>query len=685
MVTGDERVLLHEKTFLARYKSTLLHEDFKSGQVKNMKWRGNFVAFTNDTGIRIFDMDERNVICFIPKEANDLPTNLLKYSFSWKSNYEFVIGYGHSIKSCQVTKRKIISSEASSALPSKQVIIPTMCNIKSIILGIAPIDNNIVVLGYKLLNNQDETVMKENSETQLSHEYDLQIIEPLQDDYEEISSDTVAFTRQDPHLVNDFSLEYLSEDGMYFVVGPKDLLMATPKEDDERITWLIERKYFDEALDLIRRSKNARNHTVLSVGKIYMSYLLDQNDKEMHEKAGKLCKKILAKDKEAWKEQIQFFIQKGRLKYLTPYIPIGDPILLDKLDYESILHDFLEKSAEGFLNLIKNWPYSLYDVQQMTRTLLQAYGKDPANKKLSEALAQLYIYDGKHEKAVSILLDIKAGDMVFDLIRNYQLNHILLDRLELLMSVNSTETAELLLERKDSIPVDFVVEKLKNRHDLLWTYLDKVVEKDGDLCAIHHDLLVSLYAQFTPQRLLPFLQRSNHYSLEKALEICEKCHLIPEVVYLLSRMGNSKEALKCIINRMSNIHYAIDFCKEHSDPELWEDLINYSLKKPQFISTLLKNVGTHVPDPVSFIRRIPEGVAIQELKESLLTILKEYRSLTNSKKERKEALVNNCFRLLDKLNREQKRGAFFSDTTTCDECSKKIFAKGINSNILTSR
>lgn len=631
-----------------------------------MKWRGNFVAFNSDSGIRIFDMDERNVICFIAKETTPgLNPDCLKYSFTWKNDYEFIIGYGFSIKCCQITKRKITTSEANS-LPSKQVIIPSMCNVKPIILGVAPIDNNIVILGVK---KEDE-----NDESRQAHH--LLIIEPLQDEYEEISNDPISLNLEDGKKITDFCLEYLWEDGMYFVVGPKDLLMATPKEDDERITWLIERRYFDEALDLIRRSKNARNHTVISVGKTYLNYLLDQDDKELHEKAGKLCNKIVDKDKGAWQEQIQLFMQKGRLKYLAPYIPTGDPILLEKSDYESIMQDFLEKDAEGFLNLIKIWPQTIYDVQQITRTLLQAYGRDPANKKLSEALAQLYIYDGKHEKAVSILLDIKAGDVVFNLIRNYKLNHILLDRLEALMTVNPLETSNLLLESKDIIPVDFVVEKLKNRHDLLWTYLDKVVEKDGDLCAIHHDLLVSLYAQFTPERLLPFLQRSNHYSLEKALSICEKCHLIPEVVYLLSRMGNSKEALKCIINRMNNINYAIDFCKEHSDPELWEDLISYSLKKPQFISILLKNVGTHIPDPVTFIRRIPEGMEIEDLKEALLTILKDYRSLANSKRERKDALVNNCFRLLDKLNKEQRRGAFFSDTTTCDECSKKIFAKG---------
>ena len=46
------------------------------------------------------------------------------------------------------------------------------------------------------------------------------------------------------------------------------------------------------------------------------------------------------------------------------------------------------------------------------------------------------------------------------------------------------------------------------------------------------------------------------------------------------RMGNTKQALSLITNELGNVDKAIEFCKEHDDSELWEDLINYSMDKP---------------------------------------------------------------------------------------------------------
>lgn len=48
----------------------------------------------------------------------------------------------------------------------------------------------------------------------------------------------------------------------------------------------------------------------------------------------------------------------------------------------------------------------------------------------------------------------------------------------------------------------------------------------------------------------------------------------------LDRMGNTKQALQLITTELKDVNKAIEFCKEHDDQELWEDLINYSTEKP---------------------------------------------------------------------------------------------------------
>lgn len=636
-------------------------------------------------------MDERVVICFIARESE--PSITLDFNRSylcWKSDTEFIIGCANSIKSCQVARRSIRSIDVDK-LPSKQVIIPSMCTIGSPICGIAPLDTNAIVVltsSSPLTDSQSSSTIdidtnncpreedekaKENPE---SNHPSLIIIESAHDEYEEISNDSLFPRGYRNYKHSDYSLEYLSEDGIYFVVCPKDLIIAKPKEDDERLTWLIEHKFFDQALDLVKKGKNIRQHNQLSIGKAYLAFLFSQSTDRAFQKAGELCPSILGNSVDAWREQVHEFTKSGHLTALAPFIPIGDPILLDMETYELVLNDFLVRDSSGFLHLIETWPSTAYNVSNMTKTLFQAYAKDPENKKLSQALAQLYIYDGKHEKAVSIYLEIGDGEKVFELIRDYQLNQLLLEKLESLMAVNPNGTSKLLLEQRKTIQVDFVVDKLKHRHDLLWSYLDKVVQQDGDLCAVHHDLLITLYAQYVPERVLPFLQSSNHFSLEKALKVCERYNLIPETVYLLSRMGNSKEALHYIIDKMSNINYAIEFCLKHADNDLWEDLISYSLDKPEFVAVLLSSVGTHFPDPVAFISRIPNRMEIQGLKDGLLKILRDYRVQIASEETRKQLLVTDCYKLLEKLNRHQKKGTLMADDKACNKCSRKVLRRG---------
>lgn len=115
----------------------------------------------------------------------------------------------------------------------------------------------------------------------------------------------------------------------------------------------------------------------------------------------------------------------------------------------------------------------------------------------------------------------------------------------------------------------------------------------------YHGKLVKLYAVFARDKLLPFLRRSDHYPIQEALDICQKEKYYPEMVYLLGRIsvfcvkkqksnfccnsgrvGDTKEALELITKELKDMQQAIEFCQEHDDPDLWNDLINHSLDKP---------------------------------------------------------------------------------------------------------
>ena len=94
-------------------------------------------------------------------------------------------------------------------------------------------------------------------------------------------------------------------------------------------------------------------------------------------------------------------------------------------------------------------------------------------------------------------------------------------------------------------------------------------------------------------------------------------------MYLYSKTGQTKRALFLIIDSLADVSQAIAFAKSQDDADLWDDLLNYSMDKPRFIRGLLEEVGTTI-DPVKLVRRIPEGLEIQGLREGLSRMIKEY-------------------------------------------------------------
>lgn len=96
------------------------------------------------------------------------------------------------------------------------------------------------------------------------------------------------------------------------------------------------------------------------------------------------------------------------------------------------------------------------------------------------------------------------------------------------------------------------------------------------------------------------------------------------MVYLLGRIGKTREALALIMDQLGDIEQGVEFCKEHDDPELWQELISSTVHRPEFVSYLLQKIGSFV-DPQMLIERIQNGCVIEGLKKSLVKLLCDYR------------------------------------------------------------
>jgi hypothetical protein len=110
--------------------------------------------------------------------------------------------------------------------------------------------------------------------------------------------------------------------------------------------------------------------------------------------------------------------------------------------------------------------------------------------------------------------------------------------------------------------------------------LDAVFHKDQHISRDYHTSQVGLYAEFEREKLLKFLQESQYIILSQAQQECQNRSLVPEIVYILERMGQIKQALQLILYGIKDVNQAIEFCKRHNDKDLWDDVIKYSINKP---------------------------------------------------------------------------------------------------------
>lgn len=85
-------------------------------------------------------------------------------------------------------------------------------------------------------------------------------------------------------------------------------------------------------------------------------------------------------------------------------------------------------------------------------------------------------------------------------------------------------------------------------------YLDALFDKDPDLGQDYADLQAELYADFEPSKLLGFLRISSSYNLETIYQVCKAKDFVHEMVFLLGRMGNNRQALTLLIEKIGDVH-----------------------------------------------------------------------------------------------------------------------------------
>ena len=224
---------------------------------------------------------------------------------------------------------------------------------------------------------------------------------------------------------------------------------------------------------------------------------------------------------------------------------------------------------------------------------------------------------------------------------------------------------------------------LESNEDHLLKYLDRLYfsSDEGSYETIHYqDRMVEMYAQTKSANLMEFLKTAQEYDRQIALELCVLNCLFEERVYLLGAEGKARQALEIIVSELNDpIMTAIEFCKEHQDnAELWEDLIIYSKRNPEFVCKLLDHVGLIEPDklnPVTLVNEIETGLEFPEelkLKESVRQILLDYKLQITLQESCMQILDTDCYNLTCRRVKMAQRGVRVRNREYCGLCGGKL-------------
>lgn len=376
-----------------------------------------------------------------------------------------------------------------------------------------------------------------------------------------------------------------------------------------------------------------------------------------------------------WDHWVWVFIRNNQYDAISPHIPAMEltPPLPSSV-FEVVLGHYVSTDRKRFQELINIWPSDLFEISSVTIAIQDQLSSGDVRadsedwRILMECLAKLYLADGHYREALRCYIRLQDADTAMSLVKDHHLVDAIVDDIPGFVLLRITQqqlktSSRDELEKLSSEPIKVMVDEAShgivepnlvvqqlNKPALraflyfyfkdLWcgtgrseaqTHVSRhrfsttnLAADEGKLLVDGYpDLAVELFADYNRKLLMEFLHTSNLYDFSTALKVCEKRKYVEEEVYLLSKTGSLKKALYLIIDELQDVSFAITFAKEQDDKGLWEDLLEYSMSRPQFISGLLSEVGTAI-DPIRLIKRIPSGIEIEGLKDGLRKILREY-------------------------------------------------------------
>lgn len=694
------KMIYSERNWLGRRLDTVISpEDSTDDTIISTWWaHPSLIVWMTQAGIFFYSKVSKSVILQIPRPESTMRADLYNPRVCMPESNRIYVGWADTLWTFKLSieKQTPVKSQGSHLKSAASVLIPSSGSVLSLppepkvelentttvpwlIGGLASYNEEIVaVLGYlppKVDKSSGRRLAAPPPELKL---YDLE-------SNEEIYADVLSMNGFERLGVNDYHLGQHSAT-TYYIVSAKDAVVATKRDLKDRLEWHLQHNQYEDAWTMSENIISPQERA--KIGIQWVESIVSQdasNEQPDWSRAAQALKLVLNESigqdmmKQEWDTWGWIFIKSGKIDVLTQVIPIDLSIGIDPNIYSEIIAYYVDHDQGKLLSFLRAWPVDLYDSEHVKRLmelkLEEHEGRQGPATQLTQALATVYVASDDPVPAVHHLLRIQDASVV-KLISDYSLLPQLVPQIPDIMTVNLTkeslkmapiekiresseETVELVAAARHQVLPSTVLEQLTlagPEFDIMeFLYLEKLSSLDPFASREFGDMQVKLYAEFDRPKLLSFIQKNTNYNLGSAVQICETNNYIPELVYLLGKVGQNKRALKLIIEDLKDPERAIEFVTTQKDRDLWNDLIEYSIDKPNFLRILLDK-GRDAIDPITILKEIPDHIQVPGFKSILLDVFMEKDISLSISKDVLEIMNSDAQKNSKQLREGQTRG-----------------------------
>uniref|UniRef100_A0A1I7T796 Vacuolar protein sorting-associated protein 41 homolog n=1 Tax=Caenorhabditis tropicalis TaxID=1561998 RepID=A0A1I7T796_9PELO len=693
-IMGERNLVLYEKRLFQYKASNLYTGSERDGFIHGCSWNDNLIAFTNDTGTRVYERGIEKIITSVQPshDVDRVRSSRSPPKHLWMPENTLVIGWAET-----VTILKIKGEEGS-----RRGEVHHIFHVSMFISGMSYIPDGgnenveLFLIGLQLEGEDfDDTASMISTVTTLTAMESsvctilkTSVIKPLGlKEYELQSEDVIENVRLSkhtlPYMIHGVGIPYL---GTYFILTTKQIIMAVPYGPEDGIRWRLKYNLYDEAFEMAKHHAELLAKTELSQQCVGRTIIEGYLDSKRARAAASRLPLICGESKEEWEWAVDRFEEAKMCTLLAEVLPTNIPTL-NATSYEKVLLACLFNNPPQFRKLVQSWSPDLYKtsiiidqtqwrIQQISKTS-ESTEIEETERILMDALAHLYLYERKYENALKILMSCEDFQ-IFNVIDKHQLFDLVKHQITDLMKINSERALRLLLDNADSVEPSFVMEKIGRQPKLQLAYLTKLMSRNEG--AEFADKAVQLYAEYDQKKLLPFLRKNANYNVKKAFTLCQRKGYIDETIFLHAKSGNHFEAVKMMVQEYKNIEKVIAYCKDQNDSDLWVHLLGVVTEFPAHFSQLIIEASNCL-DPLVIMAKLPENVDIPNLSDALDKLLMDDSNYVELQQCCYESTLNDVSVLTKDLLKTANASVDVFVTSRCSLCSQIVNSLEIGKKI----